>query len=308
MVSPDEAFSALGNETRIRILQTLADTDGPLSFTELRTRLNYRHGGQFNYHLDQLVDHFVRKTDDGYDLRPAGRRIIQAVQSGAVTEAPVIERRPSDEPCQLCGAPIEIQYVEERVEAFCTACRGVWGQNEDGEDGGHLGGRYLPPAGVKGRSQVSMYRAAWTWTQLKLFAIGSGLCPACSAQLENEPVVCEKHEPGTDVCEGCGRRYAVRVLSRCTNCLFEGAGTLPVCVITNTDFLAQLTRHDLNPIVPDSIAAVQRVFSDFEEEVLSTEPFEVRMTFTVDGDSISLTVGEDLEVVDVTRLGTSPTD
>ncbi|MFB6206666.1 MAG: ArsR/SmtB family transcription factor, partial [Haloglomus sp.] len=86
-LSPDEAFGVLGNETRIQILQTLGEADGPLSFTELRDRVGIRQGSQFNYHLDKLVGHFVRKTDDGYELRLAGRRVIYAVLSEAVTEA-----------------------------------------------------------------------------------------------------------------------------------------------------------------------------------------------------------------------------
>lgn len=307
MLSPDEAFSALGNETRIRILQTLAEEDTPLSFTELRARLDYRHGGQFYYHLDQLVAHFVDKTDDGYELRPAGRRVIQAVQSGAVTEAPVIERKTTDASCQLCSASIEIQYVDERVEAFCTACRGVWGENKQGQDG-YLGSRYLPPAGIKGRSQEAMYRAAWTWTQLEIFAIGSSICPACSAPLGHEPLVCEEHGTNTDLCERCGRRYAVYLRSQCTHCPFETASTLPVCVITNTDFLAYLTTHDLNPIMPNSIADVQRVFSDFDEEVISIEPFEVKVTFAIDGGSIALTLDEELDIVEVTKVAKFPSD
>lgn len=38
---------------------------------------------------------------------------------------------------------------------------------------------------------------------------------------------------------------------------------------------------------------------DHEEEVLSTNPFEGRFTFTVDGDRITLTVDEELDVLNV---------
>jgi hypothetical protein len=40
---------------------------------------------------------------------------------------------------------------------------------------------------------------------------------------------------------------------------------------------------------------------DYEEEVYSREPFEARFTFSADGDTLSLTVGDDLQVVDVSR-------
>lgn len=59
VLSPDAAFCALGNGTRIRILQTLGEAHDRLSFSELCDRVGIRHGGQFHYHLDELVGHFV---------------------------------------------------------------------------------------------------------------------------------------------------------------------------------------------------------------------------------------------------------
>ena len=38
-LSPDAAFERLGNEARIKILRTLGEADGPLSFTEVRDRV-----------------------------------------------------------------------------------------------------------------------------------------------------------------------------------------------------------------------------------------------------------------------------
>lgn len=82
---PDDAFSVLGNETRMEIIQELADASDRLPFSELRDRVGVSDSGQFNYHLDKLVGHFVEDTEDGYGLRRAGERVIEAVVSGAVT-------------------------------------------------------------------------------------------------------------------------------------------------------------------------------------------------------------------------------
>ena len=62
-LAPDDAFELLGNETRVRILQTLGTADEPVPFSELHDRVGLRDSGQFNYHLDRLVGHFLQKTD-----------------------------------------------------------------------------------------------------------------------------------------------------------------------------------------------------------------------------------------------------
>lgn len=89
-LSPDEAFAVLGDDTRLQILQMLGAADEPLAFSELFDRIEYHDSSNFGYHLDKLVDHFVRKTDEGYALRQAGRRVVEAILSGAVTDDPVL--------------------------------------------------------------------------------------------------------------------------------------------------------------------------------------------------------------------------
>lgn len=72
ILAPDEAFAALGNETRMAILQALWDSRDPLSFSDLRDAIGIQDPGRFHYHLSHLTDHFVRKSGKGYVLRAAG--------------------------------------------------------------------------------------------------------------------------------------------------------------------------------------------------------------------------------------------
>lgn len=297
---PDEAFGILGNKTRVQILRRLGMADNPVAFSELRQRVGMSHSGQFNYHLDELVGHFVQKTDSGYTLSRTGERVVTAVLSGTVTDDPVLERAQIGYACQLCGAPIETQYAEGRVEAFCTECSGLWGREREGESG-YLGARILPPAGVRERTPDELYRVAWTWTMLEIFAMSVDICPHCSAPLETRVDVCENHDPGDDVCSMCDQRYAGGTQFRCRTCLFERSGTVPVAIAATRELLELLLSHGLNPVFPESIAAVQRVYSDFDEEILSTDPFNARYTFVVDADTLTLTVDENLSVVEVTE-------
>lgn len=68
--------------------------------------------------------------------------------------------------------------------------------------------------------------------------------------------------------------------------------------MANTDLLAFLTARGLNPVSPGQIAEVGRVCNDYEETVHSTEPFEGELRFTADGDTLTLVVDGDLNVIE----------
>lgn len=297
-VPPEAAFEILGNEVRVRILRTLGEADGSLSFTEIRDRVGLRHGGKFNYHLDRLTGHFVERTDEGYALRRPGERVVQAVLSGAVTETPVVERTQIDQPCHSCGAPIEVQFGRERVEMFCTECGGGGGEE------GFLGYRFLPPAGVRERTPAEMFEVAYAWTNLDILAIGNRICPRCSGILDRSRTVsCAVHDTTGDgrECEECGRLRGVALQYDCRNCTFDVEGSLNVHLLNEPTLLAFLSRHGHDPIAPDSPMVVQRLVSNYDEQVLSTDPLEMTATFSVDGDALTLRMAEDLHVVETSE-------
>lgn len=302
-LSPDEAFSVLGNETRVRMLQILGEAEGPLSFTELRDRVGIRQGAQFNYHLDKLVGHFVAKTDDGYALRQAGRRVVEAVLSGAITDDPMVERTAVEAwSCPYCGAPTEVAFREERVERYCTGCPGLYDESAlravpdvEGEYG-NLGVLELPPAGVQGRSAEEILWTAFTWSYAEWLVAANDVCPRCAAQVDRSVTVCERHDADGGICERCGRRQAVSFHVECENCHFAQRSILSMHLAASTELQAFLTSHGV-----DLLADPWDWGWEYEEEVVSTDPFEGRFTFTVDGDSITLTIDATLDVIDAER-------
>lgn len=305
-LSPDEAFAVVGDETRLTILRALGNADGPLAFSELYDRVEHNVTSNFNYHLGKLEGHFVRKTDDGYALRQAGQRIVEAVLSGVVTDVPEVESTRIDMDCPFCGAPTAVDYEQERVDIYCTGCPGLFGEVETisglsapGEYGS-LGHMSLPPAGIQGRTAVEILGAAWAWSHLEFIARGSGLCSRCSAPLEQSVTVCEDHDETDDPCDRCGRSYAVHFHTRCTNCINVWHGIAPGILLSNTDLQAFLTAHGINLVAPDTLDRVIRTLGNYEEEIISIDPFEARFTFTVDGDALTLTVEEGLSAVEIT--------
>lgn len=121
-VPADEAFELLAHETRVRVLDALADADGALAFSTLRERVGVRDPGQFNYHLQGLVGRFVAKSDDGYALTAAGRRVVGAVLAGAYTGELDGETTPLDASCLECGGGMEMRFRDEGVRITCTDC------------------------------------------------------------------------------------------------------------------------------------------------------------------------------------------
>lgn len=297
---PDEAFTVLGNETRVAILQELGTADSPLSFTELRNSVGLRQGSKFNYHLDKVVGHFVRKTEEGYALKQAGRRVVMAVLSGAVTDDPKLEPTPTDISCWYCGGVVEVGFREERATAYCTECGGTYGESIDPPGHSRLGYMYLPPAGILNRKAGDVYRTAVTWGNFELLARAIGICLYCAAPLEEWVTVCERHDASDGICDVCDRRYAALHHTRCTNCIFEAEAVFFVRFLANPDLRKFLLDHGIDPVDP-SPTPFFAATSVYDEEIRSVDPFEASFTFTIDGDTLTLEVDEDLEITTETE-------
>lgn len=299
-LSPDEAFDLLGDSTRLQILQALAEAGEPLAYSELFERIDYDDTSNFTYHLDKLVGHFIHKTDVGYVPRLAGRRIVEAVFSGVVTEAPVIDRTEVDKDCMYCGNPTEMGYYDEVAVIYCESCEGRIGElglaekwpiaNED-----IVGYVSIPPAGIHDRTPKEILSAAGIWTIADVQAIARGVCPRCSATVNRSARVCENHDGADRFCNRCNHRFGVSVAVGCTNCTFTTRSPYPTHALGNIDLLAFMTTHGIDPFASNAFH-----LRACEEEILSTDPLEARYTFNADGDAITLTVDDDLSVVDAT--------
>lgn len=309
-LSPDTAFALLGDETRLQILQALGEADEPLAFSELFDRVEYETTANFSYHLERVLGHFVRQTETGYTLARAGERVVEAVLSGAVTETPVLERTPIAEPCFRCGGTLEVSYRGEAVGLYCADCGGTRGGASEtapwstGTEPDILGHVYLPPAGLRDRSPTELLEAAEIWTVAAAHARSRGVCPQCSAPVDQDVQVCEDHEASKGRCVNCDQHFAISIVERCRNCIFEMTSIFTIQLLTCPELMSFMIDHDVDPIAPEGfhVANLER------ETVVSTDPFEARFTFAVDGDAITLTVDDELSVVDVSDGPATETD
>lgn len=88
-LAASDAFQKLANGVRVEVLLHLyraeRDGDPTPSFAEVQNLVDSDSSARFAYHLRQLTGHFVRKTPNGYELTPAGRRAAKAVLQGTFT-------------------------------------------------------------------------------------------------------------------------------------------------------------------------------------------------------------------------------
>lgn len=309
---PEEAFSVLGNETRMEVLKLLGGSNEPLSFSELFERVDYDTASNFTYHLDRLDGHFIQQTDDGYELTQRGNRVHQAVLSGAMTDSPRVEPAELDEECYHCGSNIWIDYRNQLAYIYCPGCDGNYGV-PDSELAERLGEpdfaskfsvkamNPCPPALVANRSPAEIHRTSVAWFHLEMLAWGHDLCPSCSGTLDASVDVCETHDASDGLCEVCGNLQAVDQTISCTNCTHSKEGMLSYRLFSNTAMLDFITDHGLNPIAPTSPETFWGYFTPYDEDIRSVEPFEARVTFAIGEDAITLTVDDELAVVEATR-------
>lgn len=166
---------------------------------------------------------------------------------------------------------------------------------------GSLGYFLFPPAGLRGRTAAEVMEAAWAWMHADVVVQSAGLCERCSAAIEQSVAVCDDHDATAGYCDRCGRRHAVMFRSHCPNCNRRKNSIATVGLLSATELLAFLTERGLNPIDPENPGRALRALVDYDEEVRSIDPLEVDFTFTVEGDAITLTLDDDLDVVDARR-------
>lgn len=255
---------------------------------------------KFNYHLTKLVGHFVAKTDTGYVLRRPGKRVADAILAGAVEEGSELEPSTIDYDCHFCGSPVAVWYTDGHFVLTCTECRGHRTTDEelthDHDVEGYLATVELPPAGVEGRTPMELFRAASTWVHLAGLAVPSGVCPRCSARVEPEVDPCLEHDAEDGICDHCQRRLGLRIRLDCTNCTYEFDGPSLTGLLDAPELLAFAGAHGFNV----TSTGIDWGW-EWDEAVLSTDPFRCRIDVTIDEETLSLVVDEHLDVVESTR-------
>lgn len=275
-LTPSEAFAVLGDETRVAILETLAEAmqsgDVGVSFSELRKRTDIRDAGQFNYHLSKLRDRFVVKRDDGYYPRYAALQAVGAIRSGTYTDALETRTAESEVNCPDCGEPLTVEYENGFFSLTC-------------EDHEKIVQTFVPPSVAENRTLPELTEYVHAEVQRDLERAIDGVCPICQGPV----AVADRYR------EDENRLHA---MLNCDSCWLNLHFPIPAAVVRHPAVVALYHDHGIDvrtrPLMsldfardPDSVT------------VLDEDPFRARVDVTLGDDSVALTLDEDLNVVEV---------
>jgi len=295
---PNDAFTLIGDETRIGILQALWDVydpyaaDNTISFAELFDRVGTEDTGNFNYHLGKLKGHFVRRTDAGYELTAPGFKLVRAIIAGGITGNPAITSTVANATCEGCGSPVELTYEDGTTWVRCSSCEGYWAQRS-----GEIFGFSLPPAGLEDREPDEILTATIVYSIHRFETTVNGICPECGGTVDTALAVCANHEPDDGICDACESHFMGVITCVCRSCKFAWRSPSYAPVSHHPALISFYYEHEIEH-VPATWAAINRGMG-WREQHLSTDPASLRLTVECDGESRQFVLDHTGSIVDV---------
>ncbi len=274
-LSPEEAFSLLGNETRVAIVRELGELSGEsLSFSALRDRVAVADSGQFNYHLKKLVGSFVTRTEEGeYELTYAGARIVGAIHSGTYNRRGTQTTFELDSTCPVCESPLSADYENERVTISCPICE---------EQLSRFG---FPPGAFEGRTSAELTRAFDSWIRTYFSLAANGFCLNCTGRMRGSLTDDSDYlEEGQEVC-------VEYVCERCAEIATSSVGSFLVHRSAVVAF-----HHDHGIDLDETPAWELPWLRDERNEILSRTPWRVKSVVEIGGDQLECVVEDDLSL------------
>ena len=280
-VAPAEALSVIANETRLDILEALwASDDRPVRFSDLFDEVEMGDSAQFNYHLKQLTGEFVKKTEEGYDLRFAGGQVIRAIRAGRFTRHPEIEPFEVEGACTRCGGPLVASYEDEQLGIDCADC-------------GKAHGEYpFPPGGLVDRSPAEIATAFDERVRHLHCLAADGVCPVCSGRMET---TISREEP-------CCVDVAVRAEHVCQQCRHELCSPIGLVLLDEATVAAFYDRHGID-LSQRHYWTLPWCVDDKYTTVEESDPWEIEVRIPVADEELRITVDETLTVRDRQCVG-----
>jgi DNA-binding transcriptional ArsR family regulator len=286
----EDAFSVLGDETRLQILLELTEVvreDGygtGLTFSELRTRVGVEDSGRFNYHLNELRDGFVEKVDNEYVAQFPGLAVISAVYAG------LYEDVDADEPlttetgteCQRCSRPLKIHYEGNQLWTECT---------EHGQQD-----RWVVPAGAyTNRSLEELANVVYTRLLANFSLARQDICLHCWGQMTIEyPIESERENNPS------GNEFIWMAVG-CQRC-WNQMQMVPLrsFMATHPLVAGPFREHGYDQF--ETIQKVMRLDNSLcDTELHADEPVSATVRIELEDEELELTVDETCSVTDFER-------
>ena len=284
-MDPAESFAVLGNETRLAILQALWDApERPVSFSDLRATVGATESAGFNYHLKKLAEHFIRKTEDGYDFRYAGEQVIRAILTGSFTEHPSLAPFDIEGSCVDCGGTLQARYEEETLSVECAECE-------------RLHSRYpFPPGALVDRDREEVLDAYDRWVRHRFDAATGGICAECGGRMDAGLVLPSDLDGET----WCKYPLSVGVSLRCERCDRRVVAAVGMALLS-LPAVAEFYRDHGVDLEAIPYWQIPWAIDDGMTTVVSTDPDRVAVAIGLDDDTMTVTLDPDLAVAEIER-------
>ncbi|MFB6111209.1 MAG: winged helix-turn-helix domain-containing protein [Halobacteriaceae archaeon] len=274
--TPEEAFDAVADETRLSILRTLVEASDPLPFSELRAEVGVADSGRFNYHLDKLRDAFVRQTDGGdYEVTQAGQTIVGAIQAGRLTVGGTVGPTDVDGECSICGGALTATYDGALFSVDCVDCT-------------HTSIRYPVPPTVIEDNPESYPLAAWRYVLSRSAVMGSGFCHICAGDITTR---LERDLPAMP------ETIPVGLVRECERCNL-GMQTVPlVALLHEPRVQALFAAADLDPRDEPPWQS-EWMYESTDTTIVDEDPLTVRVAITIGEAHLQLTLDTDGSIIE----------
>ncbi|GAA0681578.1 ArsR/SmtB family transcription factor [Natronoarchaeum mannanilyticum] len=276
---PADVFSTLGNDTRVDILRALLELgadDHPVSFTALFDQVDIDDSANFSYHLRQLTGHFVKQSDDGYEFRYPGRKVVSSIFTGALTERAQLGFFPVEGSCYACDGELHGWYVDDTLSIGCVDCGAVQVSYP------------FPSGGLDDRSTDDLLEAFHHYVRHHYCLAADGVCPECTGAVETS-LVRDPADADLDV----GVEHV------CQRCQYSLQSTVGVTLLDHSDTLVFYANRgvDLNT---EPFWQFDWCVSDEYTTVVSEEPLRVRLSLPCGDDKLDVLIDETVSVIETT--------
>lgn len=310
------AFAALSDQTRVDILRALWEADDHrASFSTLRRAAGVADSGKFNYHLGELTDEFVTKTEEGdYRLRRAGVDVVGSLIAGTYADATQLGPVPYDEPCPICGGETVVAYDGEQATVSC---------DDDERPEESILSVPAPPSVFTADEPDQLPDTTREYARSVVEDVRSGFCVFCQSPTDRSVVSFRAFTEASDE----SVRSNPLLQADCPTC---GESVSIDLGIALTDHPAVVAFYDDHGFDVRRLPLMDTLSSgDSRSTVLDTDPVRARVRYTLpnaarsengesghsedsqseNGESVlELTVGADVTVLNVTHTTVDPDD
>jgi DNA-directed RNA polymerase subunit RPC12/RpoP len=284
-IPPEDAFDLIGHDIRTSIIRTLQEEfrrgSREAPYSDLKSRVGVRDSGQFNYHLQKLVGHFVVKADGAYQLSYAGRKAASAIAGGTYNEQASIEPRSVAGACVNCGdEALVLTNSDARFDISCSTCN---------TSVVHMP---FPPGAVDSYEVDELKTAFDRWVRSWNMLSATGVCPECGSRMQREIT----EDQGETTIGNVDIRYGLD----CTQCWMSGF--LPIgCLLVDHPAVVSFHWNRGHEVHSSYLWEFEWALSKEYQEPKEEDDRLVELSIPVESDELRITVNNSLDIVTITE-------